>query len=100
MTNFFQYLDIVADSMKRLRDPGITPCGMDIQVDQSIYSRIYEMNEVNNGEVRVNFVERSFHIKKGIEESHLVITFGQYTFRVFVRVRPEDMPRIVPKNRD
>lgn len=81
MTNFFQYLDICADNMKRLRDPGIMPHGMAIMVDDIVFNHLLELVNGQSGEVTANLVKGIFTVEV-VNQLYMRIQLRDYRFSV------------------
>jgi hypothetical protein len=81
MTNFFQYLDICADTMKRLRDPGIMPHGMAIVVDDVVFNHLLEIVNGQSGEVTAREVKGVFTVEV-VNRGYMRIQIRDYRFSV------------------
>lgn len=81
MTNFFQYLDICADTMKRLRDPGIMPVGMAITLDDRVFDHVLELVNGQSGYVNAKHVKEEFTVEV-VNRGYMRIQIRDYPFSV------------------
>lgn len=81
MTNFFQYLDICADAMKRLRDPGIMPVGMAITLDDRVFDHLLELVNGQSGYVNAKYVKEEFTVEV-VNRGYMRIQIRDYRFSV------------------
>lgn len=89
MTNFFQYLDICADTMKRLRDRGIMPNGMAITVDDVVFNHLLELVNGQSGEVTTMYVNNVFTVEV-VNRGYMRIQLREYRFSVTRTVKTQD----------
>lgn len=81
MTNFFQYLDICADTMKRLKDQGIVPHGMAITVSDIVFNHVLELVNGQSGEVTARLVKGIFTVEV-VNRGYMRIELRSYRFSV------------------
>lgn len=87
MTNIIQYLDICADTLKRLRDQGITPTQMVIDVDADI---LHQAHMVIQGQyVTARHVESPF---KAEVMNRGLISFARNGFIFHLALKQLEIP--------